>query len=764
MKRMQLGYLWDVKMWRLMWLIVILLSVVTKCYSQREIILNTTGYGFDRNAENGVNPNQRQYINKFIGVNYQGLDASPTCIRLHIQWEQYEQSPGVYSTDKLKAAIKALTELTPNMKVALHFPYQRAGSKNDKSFLSTDEIASTYNGTLLRNSITYTYPSLYSEMAKLRFFAFVNSALSSIQEYHPKLLYVTMGNSQAEEYVAPIFEGNGYTEWGYYDQSSRDAWENKYFKKRFSGSSSFAEKDKTIPQAKPLPFFNPATETQIYPPNGGYWNTTEGKELHRFAAWGLLVQFKAFYETVKNINSNIQVIYFISDFGSQQGNLRFLHNSTIPLAMDLADGIYTSDGNNIYDLWRKIAGIDVAKGSHPDKIASLESDPVDLGQTSPGSGIDANLADEWYDRAFKHGTNYIHIAMHFHDNEIQQLRKAIAKNKQKYITQTYTSPVPTSPIQQNLYPKVFGSEFLFPQWRSTGENWSVTDKNPTFIQMTDDGYWENIWENSNYLPCDFSLSSTPLKMTSNPSQTVSLNVVCNGGECDRVIIDWDGPSVNENDTKAIKFNAPSNQGTYTYVATIRRSGCTTRAIATKLTVQQPLPIKLVSFSGLKLENQINLEWKTSEEVNSEKFEIQRSNDAKTWASIGVVNANGAQFTGLHHYAFTDINPVATQNFYRLKLIDQDQTFAYSRIINVKKDAMGELAIYPNPVHREMFIQDTNWGNIESVSIFNKNGIKIITYNQLLSPEIDASQLDPDLYLINLHYKDGSSTTRKFIKK
>ncbi len=764
MAEMKVGYIENIVRCKRLCLLFFFLVCFNFTYGQREIVLNTTGYGLDKNAENGINPQQWSYIKKFIGLKYGDKDATPTCIRLHVQWEQYESSLGVYSGEKLKAAVKAITELAPNMKVALHFPYQRGGGLNDSYFSDPEELAKTYNGTILQNQITYTYPSMYSESAKARYYNFVKHALSQLTTYYPKILYVAMGNSTSEEYISPIYEDNGYTEWGFYDKSSRRSWLDQYFKMRFPGATSFVGKEPVIPQAVAQPLIDSNdVDKPVYPPNGGYWNTTEGKELHRFAGWGLLMQFKQFYEAVKSVNSGINVIYFISDFGSQQGNIRFLHNSTIPLAMDLADGVYTSDGNNIYDLWRKIAGVDAAKGTQPNKVAGIEFDPVDLGQVTPGGGIDQNLADEWFDRAFKHGANYIHIAMHFHDNEIQQLAKAIANNREKYITNAFTPPTPVAPIEQNLYPKVFGSEYLFPDWSKSGQNWSITDNKPTFIKMTDDGYWENLWENNDYLPCDFSLNLQNQQPLVRPSQGVTLNVNCTGAECDRMIVSWSGQSVNQDGGNSLNFNAPSQDGVYNYVATIKRSGCTTRTISTSINVQAPLPVKLADFSGKTSERSVILNWETTEEINSDRFEIERSGDAKTWTKLGVVATNS--FAGVsNYYHFEDTRPSAGQNFYRLKMVDLDQTYGYSRTINVKVGFDSGFTLYPNPVRERIFVSDENWPNIDKVELYNLNGNRVFLNDQVVDPEIDISQLKSDSYILNLIYKDGNSTSKKFVKE
>ncbi len=49
--------------------------------NERHLILCTTGYGFDRNAANGIAEGQWSYIQKFANLTYNGQDASPLAVR-----------------------------------------------------------------------------------------------------------------------------------------------------------------------------------------------------------------------------------------------------------------------------------------------------------------------------------------------------------------------------------------------------------------------------------------------------------------------------------------------------------------------------------------------------------------------------------------------------------------------------------------------------------------------------------------------------------
>ncbi len=725
-------------------------------FGQREIVLNTTGYGFDATAANGINPGQWDYIKKFATLKYNGKDASVTAVRLHVQWEQYEPTLGNYQRQKMALAVKAILDLNPNIKVALHFSYLRPGYWND-AYLSTVDIAQTSGGVLVRDAIAHTSPSVFSEYTTGRFLSFVNDALSQIGGYSSRILYVAMGNNGSEEFYMPRKIINDISYSGMFETKALAAWRTKFL---------------------PLQFPNQANATwgrQSYPigsapqPTDGNYNSEMGRDLHRFAGWGLLKLFKGFYDTVKSRNSSIKVLHFVSDFGSVQGNNWHLHSSTLLLALELSDGMYHTDGTDQFDLWKKIMGIDVIKGTYGNKIAALEFDPIDLGQPNGGSGINGAIPAEWFPRAFKHGTNYLHLAMHFNDNEIQLVAPAIAACKELYLKPDYQPPARSAPVTVNIFPNVFTSQFLFEPWKQIGgQNFAVTDLQPKSIKMTDLGYWDKVWNTSNYLPCNFSVSantSQPKPVTGSP---VTLSVNCAGQECDAAGFTWSGPGIINQTSKSFNISAPATAGTYTYSVTSNRSGCSPKSSSVAIEATPSLPVKLISFKVVKENTTALLSWATSEEVNSESFKIEHSTEGKKWRTIGTVAASGETKNATTYYAYTDIYPAKGQNLYRLKMVDRaanrrDQRFAYSRIVSINFNSEAMVTTYPNPATDKITITANDWEDVKSVRIVNVSGITVY-HSDRPETEINVQNLSSGSYVIGLTRTNGEQENVKFVKE
>ena len=83
-------------------------------------------------------------------------------------------------------------------------------------------------------------------------------------------------------------------------------------------------------------------------------------------------------------------------------------------------------------------------------------------------------------------------------------------------------------------------------------------------------------------------------------------------------------------------------------------------------------------------------------INTDYFQIEHSTDAVGWSNIGNVAASG-ESTATLNYLLNHNGPVEGKNFYRLKMVDRDGTFAYSTIRKVSFSELLTALIYPNPV-------------------------------------------------------------------
>jgi len=95
-----------------------------------------------------------------------------------------------------------------------------------------------------------------------------------------------------------------------------------------------------------------------------------------------------------------------------------------------------------------------------------------------------------------------------------------------------------------------------------------------------------------------------------------------------------------------------------------------------------LPVTILSFSALKNSENIQLNWQTSSEINSHHLILSEVTDGIHFTTAGSSPASGYSSI-TKNYRFTDkINPAGTI-YYRLKMVDNDGNFLYSKIIKIK---------------------------------------------------------------------------------
>lgn len=172
-----------------------------------------------------------------------------------------------------------------------------------------------------------------------------------------------------------------------------------------------------------------------------------------------------------------------------------------------------------------------------------------------------------------------------------------------------------------------------------------------------------------------------------------------------------------------------------------------------------LPVTLVSFQAKKRENEAHLQWRTSSEINSRTFEIERSRDGKQWHHLGEVMSSGGEAT-VTDYSYTDALPQAGTNMYRLKMIDLDGTFSYSRIAVLEFE--GErVAIYPNPTTgvAAVRVKGLKPESIKNIRLFDTSG-RLVVQPALREGCMDIGKLRPGTYAVEIETTDGSRQSLK----
>ena len=112
-----------------------------------------------------------------------------------------------------------------------------------------------------------------------------------------------------------------------------------------------------------------------------------------------------------------------------------------------------------------------------------------------------------------------------------------------------------------------------------------------------------------------------------------------------------------------------------------------------------LPVELISFTASgNSTGYVQLGWTTSNQVNGNYFEVERSLDAINFSAVGQVSVNQSN-DPIHSYAYNDnlASVNASVLYYRLKIVDVDGNYSYSKVVSVNLDQTDtKMSLYPNP--------------------------------------------------------------------
>lgn len=175
-----------------------------------------------------------------------------------------------------------------------------------------------------------------------------------------------------------------------------------------------------------------------------------------------------------------------------------------------------------------------------------------------------------------------------------------------------------------------------------------------------------------------------------------------------------------------------------------------------------LPLNLTSFSVQKAGSNVQINWSTAQEQNSKNFEVQRSTDQNNWSTVATVAATGSSNTTAN-YSATDYSPAQGVNYYRLKIVDADNSYTMSEVKSVNFASGFAVSISPNPA--STYINVTLGGNGSSRVIMSDLNGKVV-YNQTTTApklQINSSTFAKGMYIIKVVNGSDISTNKVIVQ-
>ncbi len=207
------------------------------------------------------------------------------------------------------------------------------------------------------------------------------------------------------------------------------------------------------------------------------------------------------------------------------------------------------------------------------------------------------------------------------------------------------------------------------------------------------------------------------------------------------------------------------------------------------------PVELISFAATTQGSKVTLNWQTATEVNNYGFQVERqkSKGESSWEEIGFIEGAGNS-NSPKTYSFTDNVTESGRYSYRLKQIDIDGSYEYSKVVEVNVGTPSKFELsqnYPNPffaessgnstttikysipsviARSEATKQSHDFASNVQLNVYNILGEEVATLvNEKQSPgnytvQFDASNLPSGVYFYTLRVGNFVATKKMILLK
>lgn len=155
----------------------------------------------------------------------------------------------------------------------------------------------------------------------------------------------------------------------------------------------------------------------------------------------------------------------------------------------------------------------------------------------------------------------------------------------------------------------------------------------------------------------------------------------------------------------------------------------------------PLPVTWVGVWIDQYQGFANVHWQISDEINNHYFEVWRSRDLETFIQIAHVEANRNAL-----YLFRDKSPLIGESYYKIKQVDQNGAYSFSKAVSFFYLSDSDIQIYPNPVSDQLHIKGFPDTETLHVSVLDMMGRE---------QKIHVSDTAPDILIAVENLRSGS---------
>ena len=210
--------------------------------------------------------------------------------------------------------------------------------------------------------------------------------------------------------------------------------------------------------------------------------------------------------------------------------------------------------------------------------------------------------------------------------------------------------------------------------------------------------------------------------------------------------------------------ADLSTGTLTTIGTINVSNGNTISDLTSCSFPvEVLPLSWTSFTTAYQDQQVSINWTIGNASQVKGFNVEKSVDGNTWKTLTYTGFNEES----NNYTSSDPNPVVGANYYRIEEIDMSGNSRYSSvsIIQVAGSENNQIALWPNPAHDVVYVQNNSGAAGAHAVIYDDFGKMV--YSGILNMganSINVSNFPSGTYIFHVLGANGSVYNNKLIKR
>jgi len=229
------------------------------------------------------------------------------------------------------------------------------------------------------------------------------------------------------------------------------------------------------------------------------------------------------------------------------------------------------------------------------------------------------------------------------------------------------------------------------------------------------------------------------------------------GDGNNIVMLWVNPAVDSiqpsPNAQVVDLDSATNPRKFGRLGVVQRSQrspiCQLDAIKVSTSwVDAILPLRLLSLNVIDNNGYASLSWQTCNEINMNRFEVQKSLDARNFAAIGAVPAKNESCGTT--YTYNDAKTLTGTAYYRIRMIDNDGTSNYSGVVSIDGKLPTKISVFPNPVINYLVLAHPKAETGTTIQIVSTNGSVVASYpvqKDAIQTSVDVSKLPKGSYIV-----------------